>query len=51
VIKSDHEIEVEVGMTRPDILHPCDLVEDISIAYGFNNIHLEIPKSFTIGKQ
>lgn len=42
---------VEVPMQRADILHPCDLVEDIAIAYGYNNIKNAIPPSATVGKQ
>lgn len=30
-------------MTRSDILHPCDIVEDIAIAYGYNNIPRRLP--------
>jgi phenylalanyl-tRNA synthetase beta chain len=31
-------MKVEFPPTRSDILHPCDVVEDIGIGYGFNNI-------------
>lgn len=31
-------LKVEVPPTRADILHPCDVAEDIGIGYGFNNI-------------
>jgi phenylalanyl-tRNA synthetase beta chain len=31
-------INVSVPPTRSDILHPCDVMEDVAIAYGFNNI-------------
>lgn len=36
---------------RSDILHACDIIEDIGIAYGYNNIPLELPPTNTIGKQ
>ena len=36
---------------RADILHQIDLVEDIAIAYGYNNFVEEIPKVSTIAKQ
>ncbi|EZG54501.1 phenylalanyl-tRNA synthetase beta subunit [Gregarina niphandrodes] len=37
--KSDTQyITVECPITRRDILHPCDIVEDIAIAIGYNNI-------------
>ncbi|KAK8537016.1 hypothetical protein V6N12_043197 [Hibiscus sabdariffa] len=31
-------ISVSVPPTRSDILHPCDVMEDVAIAYGYNNI-------------
>lgn len=42
-------IVAEVPITRSDILHPVDVIEDIGIAYGFNNIPLTIPQTQTIG--
>jgi phenylalanyl-tRNA synthetase beta chain len=36
---------------RSDVLHPIDLVEDIAIAYGYDNIIEEIPKVATTGKE
>ncbi|XP_047147125.1 phenylalanine--tRNA ligase beta subunit, cytoplasmic [Vigna umbellata] len=29
---------VSVPPTRSDVLHPCDVMEDVAIAYGFNSI-------------
>ncbi|XP_007036912.2 PREDICTED: phenylalanine--tRNA ligase beta subunit, cytoplasmic [Theobroma cacao] len=34
----DNNINVSVPPTRSDILHPCDVMEDVAIAYGYNNI-------------
>ncbi|HLC81662.1 MAG TPA: phenylalanine--tRNA ligase subunit beta [Candidatus Nanoarchaeia archaeon] len=36
---------------RADILHPVDLIEDIAIAYGYENFAEEIPKVATIGEE
>jgi phenylalanyl-tRNA synthetase beta chain len=36
---------------RADILHPVDLVEDIAIAYGYENFVEEIPNVATIGEE
>lgn len=36
---------------RADIMHPCDLVEDICIAYGYENLKPEIPKVATIAEE
>ncbi|TYH41428.1 hypothetical protein ES332_D12G316500v1 [Gossypium tomentosum] len=32
------KISVSVPPTRSDILHPCDVMEDVAIAYSYNNI-------------
>jgi phenylalanyl-tRNA synthetase beta chain len=40
---------VEVGCWRMDILHEVDLIEDIAIAYGYDNFVPEIPEISTIG--
>ncbi|XVE58892.1 hypothetical protein DITRI_Ditri04bG0205300 [Diplodiscus trichospermus] len=34
----EKKISVCVPPTRSDILHPCDVMEDVAIAYGYNNI-------------
>ncbi len=43
--------EVEIPSWRTDILHEVDLIEDIAIAYGYDNFEPEIPKISTIGKE
>ena len=35
---SDESISVEVPVYRSDIMHACDIVEDVCIAYGFGNM-------------
>ncbi len=42
---------VYIPAYRADIIHPIDLVEDISIAYGFENFKPEIPQKGTIGEE
>jgi len=44
-------IEVTIPPTRHDILHPCDIYEDVAIAFGYNNIVKTIPKTLTIAQQ
>ena len=44
-------IEVAVPPTRHDILHNCDLAEDVGIAFGYNNIKKRFPSAVTIGQQ
>ncbi|CAI0552933.1 unnamed protein product [Linum tenue] len=34
----EQNIKVSVPPTRSDVLHPCDVMEDVAIAYGYNNI-------------
>lgn len=36
--KDGCNIAVSVPPTRSDVLHPCDVMEDVAIAYGYNEI-------------
>jgi phenylalanyl-tRNA synthetase beta chain len=48
-VASDNKtINVCVPAFRSDILHPCDIMEDVAIAYGFNNINRTLPISFCV---
>jgi phenylalanyl-tRNA synthetase beta chain len=49
--KSKAKLVVEIPPYRADILHPIDIVEDISISYGFENFTPEIPEIATIGQE
>ncbi|MBU2503683.1 MAG: phenylalanine--tRNA ligase subunit beta [Nanoarchaeota archaeon] len=42
---------VEVPAWRTDILHEIDIIEDIAIAYGYENFVPEIPKISTVGEK
>lgn len=42
-------LTIEVPPTRSDILHKCDLIEDVGIGYGFNNIVKAFPQNNTVG--
>eukprot|EP00958_Prasinococcus_capsulatus_P023656 scaffold3581_cov417-Prasinococcus_capsulatus_cf.AAC.17 len=44
-------VTVKIPPTRSDVLHACDVMEDVAIAYGYNNIKVEVPKVVTEGKQ
>ena len=48
---SDQIIYVEIPFFRSDILHQCDIAEDVAIAYGYNNIPLLYPEVNAIGNQ
>ena len=42
-------VKMEIPPTRADILHPIDVIEDIGIGYGFNNIERVFPENNTVG--
>ena len=42
---------VEIPSWRIDILHEVDLIEDVAIAYGYENFIPEIPEVSTIGQE
>ncbi|XP_063771978.1 phenylalanine--tRNA ligase beta subunit [Pseudophryne corroboree] len=51
VLEDKEQIEIEIPPTRADIIHACDIVEDAAVAFGFNNIPMTIPKTYTIANQ
>lgn len=38
-------VDVKIPITRPDVLHACDVMEDCAIAYGYDNLVKTYPKS------
>ena len=38
-------LDVLVPPSRPDILHECDIVEDVAIAYGYNKLVRTLPQN------
>lgn len=51
VISNGDNIKVTVPPTRHDVIHACDIYEDVAIAYGYNKIKRTLPKTSTIGQQ
>jgi len=49
--KDKKTITAHITPTRTDIFHKCDLVEDVAIAYGFNNIPFRTPFVKCYGSQ
>lgn len=47
----DEKIVSRVPPTRHDILHPCDIMEDVAVAYDFNKLVWTQPKTNTVGIQ
>lgn len=45
------KLEVVAPAYRSDILHPVDVIEDLAIAYGYNNMAPEAPNVQTTGSQ
>jgi phenylalanyl-tRNA synthetase beta chain len=43
--------EVLIPPYRADIMHPIDIVEDVAVAYGFENFSEDIPNVATIGHE
>ncbi len=45
-----NQIQVLIPKVRMDILHPVDVIEDIAIGYGFDNLEPAMPQTMTAGK-
>lgn len=48
---SSDMISVKIPPTRHDIIHACDIYEDVAIAFGYNNITKSLPSFMHIAKQ
>ena len=48
---NDSKIIVGVPPTRSDVMHACDIAEDVGIAFGYNNIPRVFPPTNTVGQQ
>ena len=40
-----NQLDVTIPITRPDVLHSADIMEDSAIAYGFNNLPRHFPQT------
>lgn len=47
----EKQIIVTVPVTRSDVLHEIDIIEDIAIAFGYNNVPRTIPVSHGAGNE
>mmetsp|Transcript_17674 Transcript_17674/g.35610 ORF Transcript_17674/g.35610 Transcript_17674/m.35610 type:complete len:614 (-) Transcript_17674:353-2194(-) len=45
------QVSVQVPITRPDVMHACDVMEDVAVAYSFNKIPREVAPIRCSGKQ
>ncbi|KAF9247332.1 phenylalanyl-tRNA synthetase subunit beta [Melanogaster broomeanus] len=44
------EITIAIPCTRPDIFHEVDVIEDVAVAYGFNNLPDIFPQTSTVAQ-
>jgi phenylalanyl-tRNA synthetase beta chain len=51
VANSKEEVIVEVPPSRHDVIHACDIYEDVAVAFGYNNIKKTYPETSTVGTQ
>ena len=47
--KDNKHVKFAVCPLRPDILHACDIEEEVGIGYGFNNIEMVMPPTNVVG--
>ncbi len=50
VLKNDTVLKIEMPRWRFDILHPIDLVEEIAIGHGYEDLGNDVPKTPLSGK-
>jgi len=50
-VKNNDKLIVEIPPTRHDVIHACDIYEDIAVAYGYNEIEKTTPYMSTIATE
>lgn len=48
---SIHKCMHILSLTMIHVIHACDIMEDVAIAYGYNHITKTIPQTNCIGNQ
>eukprot|EP01025_Chloroclados_australasicus_P006695 TRINITY_DN12135_c0_g1_i1.p1 TRINITY_DN12135_c0_g1~~TRINITY_DN12135_c0_g1_i1.p1 ORF type:complete len:659 (-),score=55.76 TRINITY_DN12135_c0_g1_i1:513-2489(-) len=51
LIDDTQRLKIRVPPTRSDILHACDVAEDVAIAHNYNNIAKTVPSTYTQGME
>lgn len=51
VSENGNQLLIKVPPTRTDVIHACDVIEDVAIAYGYDNIKETIPQMYTVSSQ
>jgi len=49
--KDSDLLRVQVPVTRSDIMHECDILEDLAIAYGYNNLETFVPATVAVSAE
>eukprot|EP01086_Lenisia_limosa_P018083 TRINITY_DN966_c0_g1_i2.p1 TRINITY_DN966_c0_g1~~TRINITY_DN966_c0_g1_i2.p1 ORF type:complete len:595 (-),score=199.60 TRINITY_DN966_c0_g1_i2:32-1816(-) len=47
----ENDVKVQIPITRTDIMHPVDVMEDVAVGFGFNNIPRVRAPSATVAAQ
>lgn len=50
-VLNEEELVIHAPITRSDILHACDIAEDLAISFGYNNISKQPAKTLCNGSQ
>lgn len=51
VVLDKRTIAVDVPIIRSDVLHACDVMCDVAVAFGFDKVEERMPHTLTVGKQ
>ncbi|CAD5229356.1 unnamed protein product [Bursaphelenchus okinawaensis] len=43
-------VTVTIPPTRHDVLHECDVAEDLALAFGYNNLPTRLPQAHTVAQ-
>ena len=43
LVDGGESVSVRVPITRPDVMHACDVMEDVAVAYSFNKLPRPLP--------
>jgi phenylalanyl-tRNA synthetase beta chain len=49
-LSKTNQVQVLIPKVRMDILHAVDIIEDVAIGYGFDNLEPAMPQTMTTGK-
>jgi len=50
-LEGDHTVHVTVPITRPDVMHACDVMEDVAVSYSYAKIPRAPAPIMCTGKQ